>query len=528
MKKLITLLSFLMVSFALQAQLSTTNLPIVKITTTVPITGGFTTATMDVTDNTSGVNNLTDPATFTSSIAIKTRGNTAALSYPKLSYTIETRDALGNNNNTEVMGLPRENDWVLLSMYTDRSLLRGHLAMELHDGMGRYRARLKYCEILIDGNYEGIYLFGEKIKNDSARVDLATLTTTDNFGEELTGGYILNIDDESGAGFNSAYAPPNAASTQTIDYLYEYPKSADITPAQKAYIASYIDSFENGLASTDFQDSLLGWRPYGANNSLIDFIIINEVTKNYDGYRRDVFLYKDKNKKMRPGPVWGFGLSFNNTTDCDASSSTGWAYDFANFCGNDPKLPSFWWSKLMTDSTFKKDFQCRYNTFRSAGEVLDEVEIFKNIDSVSALLNAQGAQTRNFVEWPIFGVPLVNEPTPMATDYAAEVANLKTFITARLAFLDGQWPPVLCAPIGTEDFDEFSVLIYPNPADNFVQIELEKAGTYSLKSMNGQILRADGLQAGLTRIDLSDIASGVYILEIEQNAKRALRKLIVE
>lgn len=529
-KNILPILVFCALALNASAQFNT-NLPIIKLTGSQPIVDSYQLFSMDIIDNTSGINTYTDAATQNTNAGVRLRGNAVSQAYPKKSYSVETWTGFNISNNISVLGLPAENDWVLLAAYPDRSLLRSMLALELHDQMDRYAPRFKFCELFIDTAYQGVYLFGEKIKRDTARLDLANLRTIDNFGEELTGGYILQLDDETGGGFTSAYTPPNATAGQQIKFLYEYPDNGDITPAQEDYIESYVDSFELALNGANYQDSLLGWRPFGANNAFADFIIMNEVSRNYDAYRTDMYLYKDKNKKMRPGPLWGFDASFANTQNCGSNGVSGYAYDIASNCGTLSKLPAFWWDKLMTDSDFAKDLRCRYTEYRKAGSQLDTTHIFMLIDGYTNQINQMGAGTRNFTKYPIFGTPIINEPTPLAADYATEISNLKSFIAARLNWLDGQWLESTCAPLSTSKYAKSNLIkIYPNPASNQFTIESLNKGklNYHLRTISGKVLIQGTSDAEVTRVQLEKISAGVYFLFIDQDGERFMRKIIVE
>ncbi len=57
--------------------------------------------------------------------------------------------------------------------------------------MGHYAPRTVYCEVVVNGDYQGIYLLGEKIKQDKNRVDIAKLNPDENSGDDLTGGYVF-------------------------------------------------------------------------------------------------------------------------------------------------------------------------------------------------------------------------------------------------------------------------------------------------------------------------------------------------
>jgi len=519
-----------LISYAGFTQLTSTNLPIVIIATPTTISTTQIQGTISIIDNVSGVNTPTDAPKFTGMIGVNVRGNTT---YPKSSYTVETWSSPTVSLDTILLGMPSDNDWVLLAIYEDRSLLRNTLSFHLHEQMGRYTSRQRYCEVLVNSQYMGIYTFGEKIKRDSLRLDIAKLNPTDNSGNELTGGYIVKIDG-GGAGWISAFTPPYAGAQQ-IKFEYEYPSAGDITPAQEDYIESYVDSFETELNGANFQDTVLGWRRHGAENSFMDFMIMQEVSRNHEAYRKNTFLYKDKGTKLRPGPLWSMDAAWKNTMDCNSSKDTGWCYNFGAACGTDNKLPPFWWQKLSTDASFMEELKCRYTDYRKPGHVLDTTKVFAYMDSVKLLLNASSAVTRNFTQWPIWGVPLNNEPTPMATNYTEELKNMKLFIKSRLAWLDTKWISTSpgCLPLSTKDvLFEQSVSIYPNPSSDQLTIQIEgkvsggEQYQISLLTIQGRIIHSLQTKNTSSQLDVSSLSNGVYMLTVSSSTGKFTGKFI--
>ena len=69
------------------------------------------------------------------------------------------------------------------------------------------------------------------------------------------------------------------------NFLYEYPKNDDISDDQKEYIQNYIQGFENALASENFLSEEDGYRQFINIESFIDFFLLNEISRNVDGYR---------------------------------------------------------------------------------------------------------------------------------------------------------------------------------------------------------------------------------------------------
>ena len=525
-----------------RAQLTSTNLPIVIITAAVPLTDNQVDGNMKIIDNTSGTNTPGDSPAFNGLVGLKLRGSSTN---PKKSYSIETWvNLLEDPLNVSLMGMPAENDWVLLAEYTDRSLLRDLTGFYIYNQMGYYSARMRLCEVIVNegtgDQYKGVYLFGEKIKRDVSRVDIATLQPGDNSGEEITGGYIFTID-EAGTNANtywtSLHQPPFASGSQNIKFLYEEPKWDEITGVQKAWIQTYVRKFEDSLASANFQDTGIGWRGFAAIKWFRDFFIYNEVMKDEDAYRKNIFLYKDKSKKLRIGPPWSHERSLYNTADCNASQATGFAYNYGQTCGSSTYLPPFWWQRLMNDTAFVTELKCRYTQMRN--DVLDTLTIFNYIDSVDSMLNVtQGGGTpqgRNFTEWQIFGVPLTNEPGGPPANYPEEISRIKTFIKDRLAWLDTQWYTPGCV-LGIKQLlgDEENSYISPNPASGefttHIMLTRQTAVSVTVRNLQGAVVYSCDYKLGAgehqLRHNISKLAPSMYIITLQQDDHTRNFKLV--
>lgn len=499
--------------------LTQTNLPIVLITSTNTIDVTQVQGNMSIINNTSGINQPTDVPQFQGMIGIKLRGSSTN---PKRSYNIETWiNSSGSSLNTFLLGMPSENDWVLLACYTDRSLMRDLLGLYLYQQMGNYAPRMQLVEVMLNNTYQGVYLLGEKIKRDVNRIDLSTLQLADNTAPEITGGYIFKIDNSTSDFWTSQIAPPNASGSQNIKFYYEEPSATSITPVQKAYIKSYMDSFENALNANNFQDTLVGWRKFAAKSSFQEYLITTELLKSVDAYRLSAYLYKDKSKKLRMGPPWDLELSLYNTANCAAAEDTGWAYDFASHCAAETFLPPFWWKKLTSDTTFMREAKCKYTVYRNS--ILDTTKIWAFMDSISTRLNAQQAQQRNFQKWPIWGTSLVNEPAPVSTNYSEEISKLKGFIRRRIAYLDAQWlTPGCILGIDLSNDQVYTGTVFPNPTTSEFNynITLNNAANVTIEvgDLTGRTLLTknwNNLSSGNQQlnINLANLPNGVYFMK---------------
>jgi hypothetical protein len=470
-------------------------------------------------------------------VGIEIRGATSA-SYPQPAYGFETRDSLGNNYNVSLLGMPAENDWVLLSNFNDRSLIRNTLAHRLFSEMGNYSVRSYLCEVIIDSSYKGIYVIAEKIKRDSGRVAIAKLTAADISGDSLTGGYILqqNYWNNSNS-FQSNYSPIDHPGFD-VHFVYEYPEPAALLPVQKAYIASYIDSLEDALYSPTFADTGNGYRKYLDTKSFIDYFLMNELSRNADGFKKSVFFHKDKfsnGGKLHAGPVWDFDWAWKNLYGCylyQNFNGSQWAY-LVNDCPTD-NYSAGWYVRLLQDTIFQNELYCTYTNYRQ--NILDTAHIFAYIDSVRTL--TQNAQARHFKRFPILGM---SGPAPelgaIATTYDAELDTLKSWINTRLQWLDlnmpGQCIPV---PSGISEMDPFKAIrCYPNPASQTATIicdfELNnQTSVYIYNSIGSLIHHNEGYASNKGKnkieLDVSEYPQGIYQIVIEINGSKYACKLV--
>jgi len=381
---------------------------------------------------------------YNGKIGIEIRGASSQM-FPKKSYGLETRDSNNQDLDVSLLGLPEEEDWILYAPYTDKSLMRNMLTYDLSRDLGQYASRSVFVELTINNEYKGVYVFMEKLKRDALRIDINKLKPDENSGEAVTGGYILKIDktagnNAGGGGYNnqnsfvSQYTPNYGSSQAKIHFLYEYPDAVDITSEQKTYISSYISNFEDALKGDNFQDPNSGYATYIDVPSFIDFFLINELSNNVDGYRISTYMHKDKNKKLKMGPIWDFNLAFGNADYCSGGDSNVWAYKFNERCGGDGWLVPFWWNRLMQDPAYVAQVKQRWAELRS--NTFSEAAIMEKLDSYRGILNAEGAINQNFETWDILGL-YIWPNNFIGTSYAEEHNYLKQWIQDRLIWLDG-------------------------------------------------------------------------------------------
>jgi len=349
---------------------------------------------------------------YEGNIEIEYRGATTSL-LPKKQYAITTYDAEGEKENVSILGMPNENDWILNGLGYDPSYLRDYITYKTSRIIGEYAPRGVYCEVILNGDYRGLYVMQERIKIDNDRVDLRKLDASDIDGEDVTGGYIVKADKIEGDDFLD-WSMPNSSGWNT-NFVIEKPKRDEITNEQKEYIREYFLQLARAASNDNPED---GYPSLIDIPSFVDFMILSELASNPDAYEFSTFFHKDKNSKLRAGALWDINLSYGNDLfqmGFDRSKTDVWQFDDGGNTG------ARFWRDLFRDNTFRCIFSRRWLELTAPGQPLHQKELFSLIDEVVAY--TEEARGREMQKW------LQNE------DYDSLILQMKTWITKRIGWM---------------------------------------------------------------------------------------------
>jgi len=406
-------------------------------------------AYMGIIDNGyNGPNHPTDPFnSYSGNIGIETRGHSTQM-FPKKSYGFETRDISGEDVNVSILGMPAESDWILYAPYTDKSMLRNFVTFDMGHQMEGYCTRTVFCELILNNDYKGVYIMMEKIKKDDNRVDINSLKPEEISGDDLTGGYILAVDwRDDGFSYETdgwlSSPSPSYPNAMDITFQYNYPKPEDMVPQQRTYIKNFVTNAEHALIGTDFSDPETGYHKYFDVPSFVDFMLLNEISKEVDKYRLSQFFYKEKDSdggKLFAGPPWDFNLGYGNVDYWDPGLDyTGWVY-------TDVKPVDYsimyWWKRLMEDSYFRDLARTRWTYLRNSK--LTNINIQSSIDSIVSYIDV--AKDRNYERWPILGTYVWPNHDWENNTYEDEVDYFEDFLFNRLNWMDYNVPGTILNP----------------------------------------------------------------------------------
>lgn len=412
-------------------------------------------------------------------INIELRGSSSQATEKK-QYGFSTLMA-GNvtENNVSLMGMPSENDWVFNGMTWDTAKVRDFITYTLSRNIGEYATRTSYCEIIINGDYRGLYLLQEKIKPDKNRVNVLRITPADIYQPEVTGGYITKADKDTGGDPVAWWmTQPNGWG---VAYIHDLPTPDMVTSEQNTYIYNQF----NFLATTSYNHDMAvatGIPSVIDIPSFIDHMLITELSSNADGYQYSTFFHKDRNGKLRAGPLWDNDLTYGNDLflwGYDRSKSNIWQFHNMENDGS-----RFWWD-LFSTPLFKCYMSKRWNELIPSEKPLNLTVIDNLIDHTSASISE--AVGREYNRWGI------------RNNFSYEISRMKTWLASRITWMTSNlgsysgcsnvYKPGLV--ITKINYHPLATIQYPNP-DDLEFIEILNNGT-SIADLTGIYFSGTGL-----------------------------------
>ena len=418
---------------------------------------------------------------------VKVRGNWTT-SYAKKPLRIkfaEAQSLLGLNDSASFK------NWVLMAEYKDASLLRNKTALavarEFLAGDGLYTSDAAFVEVVINGQYWGVYLLAEQQQVDKDRVDITEVT------EGYTGtdiGYFLEFDsyfwtEEPLQRFLVDYAD-NAAlipfdgedeNGETMKCLSdpEYGHKNDIgftikndiyTEEQRNFIASFVDKVYDIMYAAAYKGEAYVFddtyseihktteiTPQEAVervvnvSSLADAYLINELLCDADVYLTSFYMSADfgpgGDKKLTFEAHWDFDSALGNKDRC----ADGTGFYAANIVpdvnggpgnGGDYNSINPWLAVLAYEDWYQELITMQWTTAYDSG-------VF---DRVYAMLEADQKQCaeafdRNYERWNNINHPAFsNELSPQSaacTTQAQAYTFLADWLKKRVEFLNDYW-----------------------------------------------------------------------------------------
>ena len=234
---------------------------------------------------------------------IRGRGNYSWTGFDKKPYRIKLAE------KQPLLGMNKSKHFALLAHADDsndrKGFMRNAVGFELSKMIGMtYTPNAKPLEVVLNGDYIGLYFLTETIRVDKDRVNIVEQEDEETNSDNITGGWLVEIDNYD----TDPHVTIKEGGKTTMWITYKTPEV--LSYQQEQYLTQQMKLIDNLVYGDKNSNEL--WN-YLDMDALAKFYIVQELTDNYESFHGSCYLHKEigANEKWHFGPVWDFGSSFN-------------------------------------------------------------------------------------------------------------------------------------------------------------------------------------------------------------------------
>ena len=349
---------------------------------------------------------ISDTKLRTDSGVVRLRGN-GSLTFPKKPYRIKY-----NKKHKVLDSSAKAKKWTLINNYSDKTLMRNLLAFELSRCMDMpYTPYGQSVDVLLNGEYKGNFQLCDHIDVKKNRVELVDTLAVEREDDSTTA-FLIEVDyyaETENCWFQSTMGTP---------ITIHYPDDDEITQGQKSYIEDCFNAME------------AEWKGTADLNTFLRHFLVGELSGNTDTYW-STYMYKHReNDTIFFGPVWDFDLAFeNDNRTYPINDKTDYVYRSGGSVTG--KMKTFADNIIVRSAEGKARLLEIWKEVREGS--INEQHLFDFINRHEE--NLQESQKLNFMRWPVMN-ELVQKNPVVWGGYAAEVQNVRRFVSERLLWMD--------------------------------------------------------------------------------------------
>ena len=411
-------------------------------------------------------------------LKIKGRGNYTFYGFDKKPYRLKL------DKKAALLGMNKSKHFALLAHADDNlGFLRNTMGFELSRRMGLdFTPAQEPVEVVLNGDYIGLYFLTETIRVDSDRVNITEQADNETDANNITGGWIVEIDNY----WDASQITITEGNGETIRFTYKSPEN--LSTEQTDYLTNLTTVTNKAIYADD--KSSQEWEKLIDLDSLAAFYIIQEVMDNSESFHGSCYFHKDRgaDTKIIFGPVWDFGNAFHRGTD--------------KYIWQDPPFGQTWIAEMVKFPRFQEKYKKVWYKFLANDYAsLDQFAT----DFVNKITKAAAS---DYSRWPSYG--------------NADMANAKNsflnMMHAKVNWLKQQWGESSVVNLAAA-----SPLTVTASSDGTLTLS-EEATAISVYDLSGRTVTVE-----LTSPTTAKIAnaSGIYIVRVQSaNASKTAKVVI--
>ncbi|MDE6682999.1 MAG: CotH kinase family protein, partial [Muribaculaceae bacterium] len=240
-------------------------------------------------------------------LEIKARGNYTRKAFSKKPFKLK----LGKKQS--LLGLTKSKHFVILAHADDiYGYMRNFTGFNLGKRIGLpWTPWQQPVEVVINGDYRGLYFLTESIRVDADRVNIQELDDNVTDPSLISGGYLVeldNYDEENQIRMEEKGQAPGWKDVLRI--TFDTPEIySDI---QRQFVTEQFTAMNDAIGANS--DDL--WR-YMDLDDAARYYIVEEILSHTEAYHGSTYMFRDRgdNRKWHFSPLWDCGNAFNGPTD---------------------------------------------------------------------------------------------------------------------------------------------------------------------------------------------------------------------
>lgn len=229
---------------------------------------------------------------------IRGRGHSSWNS-PKKPYKLKL------STKVSMLGMSKNKHWALLKP-SENTVAGLHLGKLM--GMA-WTPDFRPIEVVLNGDYIGLYFLTETIRIDKNRVDIYEQKDSETNPDIIKGGWLVEVDNYRD---NCQISIPEN-SRWNLTLRYHSPEN--LSREQLQWLTNEFKSINAAIYSSDKTST--EWENYIDVESIARYFIVQELMDNPDGFHGSFYLHKDlkPDTKWVAGPIWDLVCCFREKSD---------------------------------------------------------------------------------------------------------------------------------------------------------------------------------------------------------------------
>lgn len=346
-------------------------------------------------------------------LEIKARGNWTRIGFSKKPFKLK----LGKKQS--LLGLSKSKHFAILAHADDNfGYLRNFTGFNLGNRIGLpWTPSQQPVEVVINGDYRGLYFLTESIRIDAERINITELDDNVTDPALASGGYLIELDNYD----------EDPQSQLVMEEKGEYPGFKDLlrvtfdTPEvysdlQRMFITDQFTAMNDlvGAASDDL------WS-YIDLDDAARYYLVCEILSHVEAYHGSTYMFRDfgPGQKWHFSPLWDFGNGFNGPSD-------GYIYDNAPY-------GMTWIGSFTLNERFNEKVRQTWKWFMSTG--FDG--LYDDMDQICRHLVK--AAEADYVRWNGEWVPDGGQSVTDNRDIYHKLNEAKEKLSKKVEWLTGQF-----------------------------------------------------------------------------------------